>query len=57
MMHQADSQAWKRVAFGVRQMNAELIFRRQQAACIRIVAAEPRGIETHDVNRNLPAWQ
>src|ERR1017187_1244527 len=57
MVHQYDSQAWKRIAVRSSQVPAHLVFRQQQAAGIRIVAAEPRGVQAHDVDRMRPARQ
>ena len=57
MVHQYDSQAWKRIAVRCGQVPAHLVFRQQQAAGIRIVAAEPRAVQAHDVNRMSPAGQ
>ena len=54
VMHQDDAQARKRVAAVVAEVAAQLVFGEEQTAGIRIVAAQPRGVQAHDVNRQMP---
>jgi hypothetical protein len=53
VMHQDDAQAGQRIAAVVVQVAAQLVLGEQQTAGIRVVAAQPRGVQAHDVNRQI----